>query len=585
MIDSKTQGPLDITRTNRIETLWYDNDCIECEYVDPYSLDFESCLQSDDFSIMQFNIRGLVSKEEQLNRLLNKIGGENKVSVVALNETWLRKENINKVSFPGYNLEHKICKGKKGGGVSIAINKSLKYRRRLDHESSLDTIEHVWIELKTNAESVLICCAYRPPNMNAKQFCEEYESLRQVQKKLNKEIIIALDSNLDLLKSSSHTCTQSFLVFNTSCDIYPCITKPTHVSHTSATLIDNICCSEKIHRNNCSYILVDDISDHYPCLSILSELKDIMKIEKIYYTRSINDDKIKLIRERLAQENWHEKLSSLNCNDAFTLFHNCLIEHIEIICPERIKLKDKRKGNDPWITKGILRSIAKQKRLYKESMQNVATGKTVEYKLYKAKLQSIICRNKQNYLTGKCKEFRDNIKKMWQLINSVVRKEHNKLHTIDSLSKDGLLLTEQHDIANEFAKYFATVGSTCAQQIGPSKLGIDLYMSKIPRESSSIFLAPTTRHEIKRIIKSLKPKQSSGHDGFSNKLIKDLLDEIASPLCLIFNKSLEEGVFPACMKMADVTPLFKSKDRTNKTNYRPISLLLTISKVLEKNHV
>ena len=93
---------------------------------------------------------------------------------------------------------------------------------------------------------------------------------------------------------------------------------------------------------------------------------------------------------------------------------------------------------------------------------------------------------------------------------------------------------------------------------------------------------PTTKQEIKRIIKSFKPKQSSGHDGFSNKLIKDLSDEIALPLCMIFNKSLEEGVFPACMKMADVIPLFKSKDRTNKANYRPISLLMTISKVLEK---
>ena len=186
MIDSKTQSCLDITRTNRIETLWYDNDCIKCEYVNPYSLDFKSCLQSNDFSIMQFNIRGLLSKEDQLNRLLNKIGSKNKVSVVALNKTWLRKENINKVSLPGYNLEHNIRKGKKGGGVTIAIHKSLKYRCRLNLELSLDTIDHVWIELKTNTESILICCAYRLPNMNAKQFCEEYESLSQVQKKLNK---------------------------------------------------------------------------------------------------------------------------------------------------------------------------------------------------------------------------------------------------------------------------------------------------------------------------------------------------------------------------------------------------------------
>ena len=57
---------------------------------------------------------------------------------------------------------------------------------------------------------------------------------------------------------------------------------------------------------------------------------------------------------------------------------------------------------------------------------------------------------------------------------------------------------------------------------------------------------------------------------------------VLTPLSIIFNKSLEEGVFPEEMKSADVGPLFKSKDRNECTNYRPISLLLTISKLLEK---
>ena len=57
---------------------------------------------------------------------------------------------------------------------------------------------------------------------------------------------------------------------------------------------------------------------------------------------------------------------------------------------------------------------------------------------------------------------------------------------------------------------------------------------------------------------------------------------MSNPLSIIFNKSLEEGVFPEDMKLADVVPLFKSKDRNECTNYRPISLLLTISKLLEK---
>ena len=54
------------------------------------------------------------------------------------------------------------------------------------------------------------------------------------------------------------------------------------------------------------------------------------------------------------------------------------------------------------------------------------------------------------------------------------------------------------------------------------------------------------------------------------------------PLVTIINKSFSEGKFPHAMKLADVYPLFKSKDRTEPNNYRPISLLLTLSKLLEK---
>ena len=75
---------------------------------------------------------------------------------------------------------------------------------------------------------------------------------------------------------------------------------------------------------------------------------------------------------------------------------------------------------------------------------------------------------------------------------------------------------------------------------------------------------------------------SSGYDTITNKLLKSLCNQICEPLSLIFNKSLSEGHFPSRMKSADVIPLFKSKSMLQKTNYRPISLLLTLSKVLEK---
>ena len=97
-----------------------------------------------------------------------------------------------------------------------------------------------------------------------------------------------------------------------------------------------------------------------------------------------------------------------------------------------------------------------------------------------------------------------------------------------------------------------------------------------------MYFVPITKSEIEKIIRKLEPKKSSGHDGISNKLIQDLFDVISDPLTLIFNQSLQTGIFPSAMKRADITPLYKSKSKYEKTNYRPISLLITISKILEK---
>ena len=77
------------------------------------------------------------------------------------------------------------------------------------------------------------------------------------------------------------------------------------------------------------------------------------------------------------------------------------------------------------------------------------------------------------------------------------------------------------------------------------------------------------------------PKNNSGFDNLSNQLFKKLLSALLTPLEIIVNKSLSEGVSPTEMKMADVVPLFKSEKYNNSINYMPISLLLTMSKLLE----
>lgn len=89
-------------------------------------------------------------------------------------------------------------------------------------------------------------------------------------------------------------------------------------------------------------------------------------------------------------------------------------------------------------------------------------------------------------------------------------------------------------------------------------------------------------HEIENEINSLKTRKSPGYDNIPPKILKDTVGILKSPLCNLFNTALEEGIFPHDLKYANVSPLFKKDDRTNKENYRPISILPCISKIFER---
>ena len=114
------------------------------------------------------------------------------------------------------------------------------------------------------------------------------------------------------------------------------------------------------------------------------------------------------------------------------------------------------------------------------------------------------------------------------------------------------------------------------------KRDIKWFLQKVNSNASSIYLSPLTPIELEKIIDQLHPKLSSGLDDVNNKIIKELKEHIVIPLTIIFNNSITEGIFPQKMKTAKIVPLYKSKERNLTTNYRPISLLITISKLLEK---
>ena len=137
-------------------------------------------------------------------------------------------------------------------------------------------------------------------------------------------------------------------------------------------------------------------------------------------------------------------------------------------------------------------------------------------------------------------------------------------------------------IANLFGNYFSTIGNKMAEKINrPDKTSKE-YLSKIKRCDNTMYCSPKSEKDIAKIIDSLPNKNSSGTDGYSNKLVKRLKYGIVKPLTMIINSSIKLGQFPDLMKIAEVVPLLKTGSTQILNNYRPVSLLVVMSKILEK---
>ena len=122
-------------------------------------------------------------------------------------------------------------------------------------------------------------------------------------------------------------------------------------------------------------------------------------------------------------------------------------------------------------------------------------------------------------------------------------------------------------IASKFGKFYSELGENLASTIKLSRTSVNNYISKIPLNLNSIVIRPTNQKEIEDLITSLPNKVNSGHDSVSNILLKQLNESISNPLALIFNQSIQDGVFPERKKIVEIIPLYKGKEQDFIVNY------------------
>ena len=198
-----------------------------------------------------------------------------------------------------------------------------------------------------------------------------HKTLLSTLSKRNRSIIIGMDHNLDLLKSDHHSSTQNFIETNLDASLYPTILRPTRITKMTATLIDNIFVSLDISSICKSWILIDSTSDHLPCLlniaGIKHKLKDPIKIQ------SRDLEHLDRLKSALSSMDW-EYLRSKRANtkiisERFASDLSNLIEHFIPIKSKTIPCG--KLCREAWLTPGILKSIRKEKQLYRGMLKKM----------------------------------------------------------------------------------------------------------------------------------------------------------------------------------------------------------------------
>ena len=488
-------------------------------------------------------------------------------------------------TIPGYKIYRSDRLARKGGGVCVLVKQGLISREISDIPKELNGTEICSVEIKTAKGQLGVLSLYRPPNTNPQHFGKTLETLVKKTRKHCREIVMGLDHNLDFLKSNKHNPTNDFIEKVLDFNLLPSITRPTRITKNTATLIDNILVDHKHCESLESYVITDDISDHLPCVTVLKEMLINKHSMVTINCRDTWEKCIKRLQQSLIDQEWDNLyIDGQDVNSLAEKFHSTLCNKIDRFCPERKRrVKYSKLRHEPWVTSGIMTSITKSKKLYKATLCNNANTKMLDrYHKYNKQLQKIKRASKKMYYQTKCIEFRSNTRKLWKTINKLCNSQNDKSSVISLLKIGDRRCGNSQLIADEFGNYFSNVGESYANKITQSNKNIREYLNMMQNSKKSIFMEPCTEIETKKLLASLPNKGSSGVDNINNILLKKIANEIATPLTHLVNSSIEQGVFPDIMKCALVIPLYKAKSREEVTNYRPISLLMTLSKVIEK---
>ena len=282
----------------------------------------------------------------------------------------------------------------------------------------------------------------------------------------------------------------------------------------------------------------------------------------------------------LRNENWDSFIPLNDVNEAASIWTKAFLN----IADKHAPMKQSRvKGNDvPWMSSALKDIMNERNRLYRKAIKSKNPVDWTKYKEVKNSVNTQIRKCKSDYYCNVIEESKSQPKSLWKHLNNITLRKPNS--NVSSLLDDGKSYTLSQDIAQTLNLHFSTVGAKLTSKFnyGLSLIRNITYPLDTMQTEARFNLCKIDESFIKTQIRKLKTNKSTGLDGISVRLIKDSADVISKSLTNIFNLSLITSTFPSVWSVGKVKAVFKSGNRSDVNNYRPITILPVVSKLLEK---
>ena len=489
--------------------------------------------------------------------------------VIVVMETWLREEdNEDDLIIPGYHKPIRKDRTRepgagRGGGVAVYVKDHLAVKRMDDLD--IEELEALWVEVNTGRDKILIGGMYRDPGKRVQHWDLVEQSFEQAKMTNNKHILIMGDLNDNQAVRGGR--------LEKLCRDYNLHQLIKEETHNKAILDVIISSSPDIVRE--TEVASQSLSKHRAVKAILNfRMTPSSKIRRRIYEYDKAD--WKALNQDIEREDWEVVLGEKTADDMaekWTRKYKDLIN-------KHIPTKDIYISRDdaPWITSKLKKAMKGRNGLYRDAKKKDTEAAWKKYKEERNKVIDDIREAKKLHIEKTEQKINDaatcNDKLWWKLVKDVLNKQR-KANSPPLEKADGYA-TSSEEKANLFNEHFARQSSLDDQ-------------GKIP-DTNDIPLADATLENIsmntlgiKKIIQNLNVTKASGGDGISPRVLRETANSISPSITRMFNFCFQTGHFPKAWKRANVTPLYKNKgERSHVKNYRPVSLLSCVGKVMER---